>query len=230
VSRVLNYFIDSIRTHSNIILSILEELVDKQKRARLWDIYLGTKNHTKDKLTRAETVRIRHIEKQLATLNRNRRLTNETLFPPEEEPRYVLSRSDSRHISRQLSTVEIPTILRRRSSFDQQTLERWKALANQSTTHEQMPWTIRKLMIRKYFRRPTKPLSIIHQDSIIDNSSPLTNHNTHLIRHGSETIVDSIPASPERQNPYLSYFFQPSNHPSILTSKFFSVSSNHLNE
>jgi len=47
----------------------LEELANKRNRDRLWDIYLGT--DTKDRLTSAENTRIRHIEKQLATIKRN---------------------------------------------------------------------------------------------------------------------------------------------------------------
>ncbi len=47
----------------------LEELANKRNRDRLWYIYLGT--DTKDHLTSAENTRIRHIEKQLATIKRN---------------------------------------------------------------------------------------------------------------------------------------------------------------
>ena len=166
----------------------LEELVDKQKRARLWNIYLGSKSPPKEKITRAETVRIRHIEKQLATMNRNRRLTNETLFPLENEIRYHRSRSDSRQTMTISSTTERPLTLRRRSSLDQQTLERWKALANQSKTQEQMPWNIRKLMISRYFRRSTKKsLPSIRQESTSTNA---TIDNFSLI-HRSHQSIDS---------------------------------------
>ncbi|CAF1290873.1 unnamed protein product [Adineta steineri] len=222
--------IRNLRDHTTT-KEILEELVDKQKRARLWDIYLGTTTNPKDKLNRAETVRIRNIEKQLATMNRNRRLTNDTVLLGEEEVRYFRSRSDSRQIIQESSTVETASTLRRRSSLDQQTLERWKALTNQSKTHEQMPWTIRKLMIGRYFRRsPKKPLQIIHQvsvdsDPIIDNLSSFTNHISMLTRHQSEIIIDRIPSLTERQNPYLTYFYTSPNHSNILTKKFFSVSS-----
>ncbi len=211
----------------------LEELVDKDKRARLWDIYLGTKIQRKDKLTRAETVRIRHIEKQLATINRNHRLTNETLFSTEDETPYYRSHSDSRQMTTELSTSETSSTLRRRSSFDQQTLERWKALANQSNTHEQMPWTIRKLIIRRYFRRNIKrPLSIIHQESpeinsTRDNLLSFTDHINILTRHQTEPELDQITTYNERQNPYITYFYRSSNHPNILTPEFFSVSSDH---
>jgi hypothetical protein len=180
--------------------------------------------HTKDKLTRAETVRIRHIEKQLATINRNRRLTNETLFPREDEIHYYRSRSDSRQITRELSRNEVPSTLRRRSSFDQQTLERLKVLSNQSNTPEQMSWTIRKLRIQKYFHRNSKkPLSIIQQESVITN--PPSDHINTLTRHRSESELNQTPTYDERQNPYLTYFYKSTNHPNILTTQFFPVSS-----
>jgi hypothetical protein len=210
----------------------LEELVDKQKRARLWDIYLGTKSPPQEKLTRAETVRIRHIEKQLATINRNRRLTNETLFSTEDEVRYSRSRSDSRQITTESMTTEEQS-LRRRSSFDQQTLERWKALANQSKTNEQMPWHIRKLMIRKYFRRHMRnPLSPIRQESTvtnspIDNLLSFTDHISILTQHRSDSDLHEMNSYDERQNPYLTYFYTANNHPDILSSEFFPVRSEH---
>ncbi|CAF1113993.1 unnamed protein product [Adineta ricciae] len=215
---------------------ILEELVDKQKRARLWDIYLGDTTHAIDKLHRDETVRIRHIEKQLATINRNRRFTNETLFPTEEEAVHFRSRSDSRQISSGLSHVEVQRNLRRRSSFDQQTLERWKALADRSKTHEQMPWTIRKLVIRRYFRRPVrKPPSIIQQNSVTSNRTgddliSFTNQIHLLTRHHSEILLNQSTNHLERQNPYLTYFYTSLRRPSILSSNFFSVSSERIIE
>jgi hypothetical protein len=190
---------------------------------------LGTTSNTKEKLTRAESVRIRHIEKQLATINRNHRITNETLFPSQQgDIYYDHRRSDARQITRQLSAEVEPTkptiTLRRRSSFDQQTLERWKALANQSKSHEQIPWNIRKLMIRRYFRRHTKkPLPIIHQESTTQNPESSANHiNILTRRHHTEANIHQTTTINERQSPYLTYFYTPSNRPSILTSEFLS--------
>ncbi|CAF2523291.1 unnamed protein product [Rotaria sp. Silwood2] len=223
--------IRNLRDHTNT-KEILEELVDKQKRARLWEIYLGTKDHTRDKLS-AETARIRNIEKRLASIKGDHRLTNETLFPSGKGKLYLRSRSDSRQMTAQLSVIEEPSTLRRRSSFDQQTLERWKALANQSKTHEQMPWTIRKLMIRRYFRRLTKrPLPIIRQDSsitnpITDDLLSFTNQINILTQHHSELNLDELSTCDERQNPYLTYFFKPTSRPSILTSRLFPTLSEH---
>jgi hypothetical protein len=203
----------------------LEELVDKEKRARLWDIYLGTKTDPKEKLTRAEIVRIRHIEKQLANLNRDRRLTNETLFPTESEIRYYRSRSDFRNTPRKLSPIEPSPTLRRRSSFDQQTLERWKALSNQSKTNEQMPWSIRKLMIGKYFHRhPKQPLATIPQTPTIDH---LLTFADILTRHRSDSDIHESSSYDERKNPYLTYFYREADHPNMFASEFGPVSSEH---
>ncbi len=110
-------------------LILLEELVDKQNRSRLWDIYLGKKWDTKDRLTRAETVRVRHIEKKLATIKRNHRLTHDI--------RYMRSRSDYRRKTSELSPEAISS-LPRRSSFDQQALDHWKELNNLSKPCEQL--------------------------------------------------------------------------------------------
>ena len=200
--------------------------MDKQKRARLWDIYLGTTSPPQEKLTRAETVRIRHIEKQLATINRNHRLTNETLFHVDDEVRYARSRSDSQQVSTEGQS------LRRRSSLDQQTLERWKVLANQSKTQEQMPWNIRKLMIRKYFRRHMKhPLSPIRQESTATNSPTdnlltFTEQISTLTQHRSDSNLHEIIDDDQRQNPYLTYFYARNNsQPDILSTEFFPVRS-----
>ena len=55
----------------------LEELVDKHKRDKLWDIYLGTSGDMNDKLSHDETLRILNIEQQLATINDHRRGNNQ---------------------------------------------------------------------------------------------------------------------------------------------------------
>ncbi|CAF0997677.1 unnamed protein product [Adineta steineri] len=57
-------FVRSLRDQSNNT-EILKELVDKQKRDKLWDIYLGTKENVDD--------RIAHTEKQLSLRNEDRR-------------------------------------------------------------------------------------------------------------------------------------------------------------
>ncbi|CAF0800461.1 unnamed protein product [Rotaria sp. Silwood1] len=112
---------------------ILEELVNKQKRDKLWDIYLGTSGDMNDKIIRAEIVRIRNIEKQLATMNERHRNQWSSVTD--------LSTSNSR-----LRT-------RRRSSLDYKILEDWKVLGDELKIHENWPWAIQKLIIRRQLRR-----------------------------------------------------------------------------
>jgi hypothetical protein len=57
-----------------------------------------------------------------------------------------------------VSSTENRARVRRRSSLDQQIIERWKSLVEQCKTHEQLPWTIQKLMIRRHFRRHYKTM------------------------------------------------------------------------
>jgi len=128
----------------------LEELVDKQKRDKLWNIYL---DRTDDKLIRADILRIRNIEKQLAIINQNRIFINESLITN------YRTRCDSQStISPDVSSTENRARVRRRSSLDQQIIERWKSLVEQCKTHEQLPWKIQKLMIRRHFRRHYKAM------------------------------------------------------------------------
>ncbi|CAF1559676.1 unnamed protein product, partial [Rotaria sp. Silwood1] len=62
--------------------------------------------------------------------------------------RYVRSRSDYPLDTSQLSS-EVTSSYRRRSSLDQQSLDRLKEMTNKSKFYDQLPWTIRKLMIRQ---------------------------------------------------------------------------------
>jgi hypothetical protein len=120
--------------------------VDKQKRDKLWDIYLGTSGDMHDKITRAEILRIRHIQKRLASLNEDRRSSL-------DDNCLLRSHSDlwSSAVDISSSTSRLRT--RRRSSLDQKILEEWKILANELKTHENWPWKIQKLLIRRHLRR-----------------------------------------------------------------------------
>ncbi|CAF0985290.1 unnamed protein product [Rotaria sp. Silwood1] len=151
-----NILIETLRdqTHTK---QILEELVDKQKRDKLWDIYLGTTENNNDKLIRDEINRIRNIEKQLAIINQNRILINESLISSSTSNNRINSDTQSIIIP-DLSSIENRVRVRRRSSLDQQIIERWKTLVEQCKTHEQLPWTIQKLMIRRHFRRYCKTI------------------------------------------------------------------------
>ena len=124
--------------------SFLEELADKKRRDRLWSIYLGSTDDSSDRLTRAETTRIRRIKKQLATINRTQRLTQDNLFS---------ETSSVRATRKRLKSCPTPVIasstLQRHSSFDQPTLEQWKQLARQRKTSEQLPSVICRLISRR---------------------------------------------------------------------------------
>ncbi len=124
--------------------------MDKQKRDKLWDIYLGTSGDMNDKLTRAEILRIRNIEKRLANLNEDHR---ENYSNDYHDDFFIRS-----HSNLWSSVVDIPSSnsrlrTRRRSSLDYKILEEWKTLANELKAHENWPWAIQKLLIRRHLRR-----------------------------------------------------------------------------
>jgi hypothetical protein len=120
----------------------LEELVDKQKRDKLWDIYLGKSTDMNDKISRDEINRIRNIEKQLATLNdHNRRVSGDH------------SNSSLWSSVTDLSSLNSRLRIRRRSSLDNKILQKWKMLGDELKTHENWPWAIQKLLIRRHLRR-----------------------------------------------------------------------------
>lgn len=91
-----------------------------------------------------DLLRIRNIEKQLAVINQNRIFANESLI--------------SSTIFSDIMVNENRVRVRRRSSLDQQIIERWKILVEQCRRHEQLPWSIQKLMIRRHFRRHYKTM------------------------------------------------------------------------
>lgn len=68
--------------------------------------------------------------------------------------------SSSRTVICELNDIENRVRVRRRSSFDQQILEQWKYLVEQTKTFEQLPWTIQRRFIRRQFRRHYK--TILH--------------------------------------------------------------------
>ncbi|UJR31181.1 hypothetical protein I4U23_018688 [Adineta vaga] len=215
VKRRARYLIRNLSDHYNT-QEILEELANKQNRDRLWKIYMGT--NTKDCLMGAENVRIRHIKKQLATIKRNHRIKHDGLFPStNEQTHYLRSRSEYQ------SDLSAPTsTLRRRSSFDQQALDRLKQFDNQSKSSEtQLLWSSRKTIIRKYFRRSTKKPFLTpspHTDCSvrIDNPEPMgfsttSSPTSKLSRRRTEANISLITSTiAHRQNPYLSYFSIPS--------------------
>ena len=128
----------------------LEQLVDKQKRDKLWDIYLGTSPEMREKLTHAETLRIRHIEKTLANMNTNRRGSDPI---PLDHGSPVSAPVNPWSSVVNVSSTSPQLRPRRRSSLDRKILEDWKRLADELRLHESWPWTIQKLFIRRHLRR-----------------------------------------------------------------------------
>ena len=120
--------------------------MDKQKRDKLWDIYLGTSGDMNDKITRAEVNRIRHIQKRLASLDEDRRGSLDDDYSVRSHCNLWSSAVDVSSSTSRLRT-------RRRSSLDQRILEEWKTLANELKTHENWPWPIQRLFIRRHLRR-----------------------------------------------------------------------------
>lgn len=165
--------------------------------------------------------------------HRNRRLTNESIFAVEEDIRTSRSHTEYRQISYEESSCRRVPTLRRRSSFDEQTLERLRALSDKSEATEQHHYPTQKPMIRNYLRRSLKnSLAAIRQESTssppssqIDNFSLFTDRITDLTRRRSENEYDDTVLNSEEQNPYLTYFYRSADRPNILNTEFFPVSS-----
>lgn len=93
-----------------IVYHCLEELVDKEKREKLWQIYWGSSNiatNDQDLLRRAEIHRIRKIKKQLAIINRNRLIMNDTFVSPVMKPTTRPPSVDSHIVFSQTETTTL---------------------------------------------------------------------------------------------------------------------------
>ena len=155
-------------------------------------------------MQRAEKHRITNIRKQLAVIDRNRLIMNETWTLPLIHPALRASASDSQStILSNLSAIEIPTRTRRRPSLDQQIIEQWKLLVDQSKSHEHMPWPIRKLLIRRHFRRYCTSTSDDRQAPVIGVS--MNEDQEHLL----PLPHDCRHETHQRLNPYVTYFHLP---------------------
>lgn len=155
-------------------------------------------------MLRAEKHRLTNIRKQLAVINRNRLIMNETWTLPLIHPALHASASDSQStILSNLSAIELPVRTRRRPSLDQQIIEQWKLLVDQSKSHEHMPWPIRKLLIRRHFRRYCTTRSDERQMFALDPS--LNEDQEHLL----PPALDDRRQTHQRLNPYVTYFHLP---------------------
>jgi hypothetical protein len=54
---------------------------------------------------------------------------------------------------RDLLSTDTPSRIRRRPSLDCEILEEWKLLADGLKAHENWPWALQKLFIRRHLRR-----------------------------------------------------------------------------
>ena len=162
-------------------------------------------NNSRNRLMRAENIRIRHIQKQLAIIKRNHHLTHDGPFPSTgERTHYRASRS---------VVLEPLTTTRRRSSFDQRVLDCWKQPDDQSKSSEQqIARSNGTTIIRKYFRRSHKK-SIVPESRYADeaesNDDPQFNDVLSNPRiEASLSLITSTAVN--QQQPYLSYFSLPS--------------------
>lgn len=167
-------------------------------------------HHRKDKIKRDEFLRIRNIQKQLAVINRNHLIMNETVVVP--TTRYLLRRSVSESRSTFVSHLtEFEN--RRRSSFDEQTLQGWK-------TAEESSSKTRDGYLHRYFRRSEiNPLREFKPRNMSVHHLLPTDEQQQLIR-------PSTRKSNERTNPYITYFHLPTNK-SIENVPLVTINSDH---
>lgn len=123
----------------------LEQLVNKQNRDKLWNIYFDKSKDMRDKISRDDTARILNIEKQLSILSESQ--SNQYNDFTQSNTDEGSSDIDSTILNSRLRP-------RRRPSLDYQILQEWKILAKESKINENWPWAIQRLMIRRRFRRP----------------------------------------------------------------------------
>ncbi|CAF2974059.1 unnamed protein product [Rotaria sp. Silwood2] len=219
VQRRVKLFIKTLRDQTQT-KQILEELVDKQKRDKLWNIYFGKTYNKKHKLIHAEILRIKNIKKQLTIINHHHMIMNDTFISPIVNSCIYRRSSNSRSkfISKLSSNVNQKCI-RRCSSFDRQIIQHWKSIIDQNKAHEQqIPWTIKKVLIHRYFRRyyqnssintPTMESLLAHQpiQTIDDKQNHLLSSYT-KINNNSRQIIRK---TNEPLNPYITYFHLPIN-------------------
>jgi hypothetical protein len=147
--------------------------------------------------------------------------------------------SDSRSLSTEnLSAIENHLRIRRRTSLDQQIIERWKSIADHNKAHEQLPWPIRKVLLRRQFRRTCKnsPKEFEQTNTPMTDSS--SNHENigfnddeqcHLLPSRQQIKKNSCQTN-DRLNPYITYFHLPINEnskPNIQDFPLVAINSDH---
>ncbi len=89
-----------------------------------------------DKITRAETLRIRNIQQQLAAINEDNSFDHNVASSVPD-----------------ISSFQSRVRVRRQSSMDQQILEEWKTAVGGLKVGENWPWVVQRLLIRRHLRR-----------------------------------------------------------------------------
>lgn len=111
---------------------------------------MGTSGDMNNKISRAETLRIRNIQRRLAAINEHFRNDNKQVrfFNDENSSDYNIGSSGP-----DLSSSDNRLRVRRQSSADQRILEEWKNTIDGFKIRENWPWRIQKRLIRRYLRQ-----------------------------------------------------------------------------
>jgi hypothetical protein len=120
----------------------LEELADQKYRDKLWDIYFGTSGDMNGRRAQSETLRIRHIQQQLTTINEHDRHDKE--YSSDLNVRSSVS---------EISSRGSPYRVRCRSSMDQQMLEEWKTTADGLKIQQNQSWVAQRIFIQRFLRQ-----------------------------------------------------------------------------
>jgi hypothetical protein len=127
-----------------------EELVDKEKRIKLWDIYLGASGEMDDRATQADTLRVQNMQRKLAILKKeNQHDDGKIEIVNENNP----LKSKVGSSLPDLSSINNQLRVRRQLSTEQQILEQWQTAMSDFRVNENWPWTIQRLFIRRHLRR-----------------------------------------------------------------------------
>jgi hypothetical protein len=127
--------------------------VDKEKRIKLWDIYLGASGEMDDRATQADTLRVQNMQRKLAILKKEKQHDDGEIEIVNEnnslKSKVGSSLPDLSFINNQLR-------VRRQLSTEQQILEQWRMAMSDFRVNENWPWAIQRLFIRRHLRRRRK--------------------------------------------------------------------------
>jgi hypothetical protein len=130
-----------------------EELVDKEKRIKLWDIYLGASGEMDDRATQADTLRVQNMQRKLAILKKEKQHDDGEIEIVNENNSLQSKVGSSLP---DLSSINNQLRVRRQLSTEQQIHEQWQMAMIDLKVNENWPWAIQKLFIRRHLRRRRK--------------------------------------------------------------------------